>query len=50
MTSTEVLRRKIAVKESMILLLKAEIDDLEAEIVEREIERTRRNVGIGGPR
>ena len=39
MSSTEVLKRKIALKEQLILLTKAEIDDLKAELRERELEK-----------
>lgn len=39
MTEEEVIRRKIELKRQLILLTKAEIDDLEAELVERELEK-----------
>lgn len=42
MSSTEVIKRKIALKEQLILLTKAEIDDLKAELVERELEEKNR--------
>lgn len=39
MSSTEVIKRKIALKEQLILLTKAEIDDLKAELREMELEK-----------
>lgn len=39
MTSTEVIKRKIALKEQLILLTQAEIDDLRVELQERELEK-----------
>lgn len=42
MTSTEVIKRKIELKRQLILLTEAEIEDLEAELRERELEEKNR--------
>jgi len=42
MDSNEVIRRKIVLKEQLILLTKAEIDDMKAELRERELEKRSR--------
>lgn len=39
MSSTEVIKRKIALKEQLILLTRAEIDDLKVELQERDLVR-----------
>lgn len=39
MTEKDVIRRKIELKRQLILLTKAEIEDLEAELQERELVR-----------
>lgn len=42
MTEKDVIRRKIELKRQLILLTKAEIDDLKAELRERELEKRSR--------